>query len=122
MLFERSLQPSPALYGDVGIHSVTNEERLVTLCFLQPEVLLKNVRLVERDVETASESSNSPSSAKQGERFGAPKSKFGWLTEWRVRTALTSATKYQVHAAVFLSRMRPLQAEGFKHSKWQQNP
>lgn len=63
---------------------------------LQPEVLLKNVRLVERDVETASESSNSPNSAKQSERFGSNKSKFGWLTEWRVRTAIASVAKYQV--------------------------
>ena len=66
---------------------------------VRPEADLRNIQQVEREVETASEDSGSPASAigpgsadgSEGARRQLP-----WLTEWRLRSALSSVDRYQV--------------------------
>ena len=66
---------------------------------VRPEADLRNIQQAEREVETASEDSGSPASGmgpastdgSEGARRQLP-----WLTEWRLRSALSSVDRYQV--------------------------
>lgn len=62
----------------------------------RPEADLRNVQIVEKEVETASEDSGSPNSILRAGRFEGSHSSLPWLTEWRLRLALTSPARYQV--------------------------
>lgn len=54
------------------------------------------MQLVEREVETASEDSGSPNSILRAGKFEGSHTSLPWLTEWRLRLALTSPRRYQV--------------------------
>ena len=63
----------------------------------RPVVDLSNIHNVEREVETASEDSGSPGSLFRngGEAYEGSKRSLPWLTEWRLKLALTSTERYQ---------------------------
>lgn len=78
-------------------------------CALQrPEADLRNVQIVEGEVETASEDSGSPNSILRAGRFEAAHASLPWLTEWRLRLALTSPSRYQVLELAVLYTARQL--------------
>lgn len=86
----------------------------------RPEADLRNVQVVEKEVETASEDSGSPNSILRAGRFEGSHSSLPWLTEWRLRLALTSPSRYQVcgvvsHRILFCRRtfLQTGQSKGF---------